>query len=386
MNNFHTLDCCLISGNDFLVSTVIPAGKPSRFQHMKNTFLVAILSFILLSCGVKLPAYFREKALAEQIYVENRKDDYLLHTGKTSAFSKIRIQGEKEETDLKTQNNVVSVADRKDRPYFYFIQNQDTLIVANRQIYFKDVINFRDIGGLKTKAGRTIKWGKIFRSDNLSEMKTREFDKLNNLHIGTIFDLRTAGEIKGKEDHLPGNIAYVHAPTIQDNAELLTQLRHKVLNGTLSEAQSMDLTLQLYRDNVSKNLPQLRQLVNQILDSEEPVLYHCSAGKDRTGILTALILSILNVDREIILNEYMLSNHYRSAKIEKMLGQAKLLKVVKPHLNLAVIQNFMQVDKQYLNASFDLIDQQYGNIDGFIHDALGINEQKRSMIIQKLTY
>lgn len=345
-----------------------------------------LLSLTLICCGVKLPSDYHRRSLDEEVYVENIKNDYTLHVGKNSGFSEIRVQGDSTRKVLQQGDSLILFTNRKERPFFSLVRGSDTVIVSNRQIYFRQAVNFRDIGGIKTQDGKTVKWGKIFRSDNLSGIKTSEFEKLSNLHIHTVFDLRTVNETKGKEDHLPESITYIHSPTIRDKADLLTQLKPKVLNGELTEAQSIELTLQLYRDNVSKNLPELRQLMHQILDSNEPVLYHCSAGKDRTGILTALILSILNVDREIIFNEYMLSNYYRSDKIEKMLGKAKLLKVIKPHLNLQVIENFMQVDKRYLSASFEVIDQQYGGINPFIRNELGINDQQRSEIIKKLTY
>lgn len=345
-----------------------------------------LLSLTLICCGVKLPADYHRRALDEEVYVENIKNDYTLHLGKNSGFSEIQIQGDARRKVLQQGDSVLWFTNRKDRPYFKLLRGNDTVIVSNRQIYFRQAVNFRDIGGIKTQDGKTVKWGKIFRSDNLSGIRTSEFDKLGDLHIHTVFDLRTIHETKGKEDHLPANIQYIHAPTIKDKADLLTQLKPKVLNGELTEQQSMELTLQLYRDNVSKNLPELRQLMHQILDSSEPVLYHCSAGKDRTGILTALILCVLNVDRETIFDEYMLSNYYRNDKIEKMLGKARLLKVVKPHLNLQVIENFMQVDRRYLNASFEVIDEQYGGVNSFIRDELGISDQQRSAIIHKLTY
>jgi protein-tyrosine phosphatase len=270
--------------------------------------------------------------------------------------------------------------------YYEKSLKEDTLTAFSRHIFFDKVINFRDIGGLKTGEGKTVKWGKFFRSDNLSALEKSEFARFNNLHIETVYDLRTESEIKEKEDNIPQTVHYVHFPTVKDKGDLLTQLKGKVIKGEISEEESIKLTLDLYRGSVIENLPAFKELVNKIMDSDQPVLYHCSAGKDRTGIVTALILSVLKVDRQTILNEYLLSNYYRRIKMEKMLGKAKLAKVIKPHLNLKVIENFMKVDAQYLNATFEVIDQKYGGMDQFVQKELGIDDQTRKLLISKLTY
>jgi protein-tyrosine phosphatase len=231
-----------------------------------------------------------------------------------------------------------------------------------------------------------VRWGKIFRSDNLAGLKRSEFRKFNDLHIQTVYDLRTANEIKGKEDQLPEHVEYVHFSTVKDNGDLLAQLKSKVLKGEISEEKSIELTLALYKGCVSDNLPAVRELIEKILACDKPVLYHCSAGKDRTGMTTALILSILKVDRKTIMEEYLLSNYYRKEKIEKMLGKVKLAKLVKRNINEKVIENFMKVDEHYLNATFEVIDKKYGGMDQFIKNELKIDDKLRNELISKLTY
>jgi len=349
---------------------------------------MVILCSIVVSCSSKLPAHFYNKTLKEAVYVDNNKNDYTLHFNNDST-SKIWYHTSTDTVQLQKSANdsIRQVKNLKQRPYFNLLSNTNTIsIVSNRSLYFKQVVNFRDIGGLRTKEGKTVKWGMIYRSDNLSKLKTGEFNTFRDLHIKTVFDLRTAKEIKGKEDHLPENTIYIHSPTVEDNADMLSQMRAKVIRGEITEEQSIQLMLELYQGTVSDNITPLKKLINQILDSDEPVLYHCSAGKDRTGIVTAVVLSILNVDRETIMNEYLLSNYYRREKIEKLLGLAKTAKVIRPHIGIKVIQNFMSVDERYLDAAFEEIDKQYGGIDQFIKQVLGIDDAKRSLIIAKFTY
>ena len=350
---------------------------------MRVIFYIISLCLIV-SCSPRLPQHFYTKSLQEDNYIENHKNKYTLHTTQgTAKFETYTLQDT-------VKKNAVSkglvIKNKQHRPYINIIEGRDTTILANRHIYFKKVVNFRDVGGLKTTQGRTVKWGKIFRSDNLSQLRTSEFNKFNGLNIKTVFDLRTPQEIEGKEDHLPANVTYVHAPSVLDHSDLLSGMRSKVLNGEISDEESIKIMAEFYRGIVADNVPALKQLLQTIVNSDEPILYHCSAGKDRTGITTALILSILKVDRQTIVKEYLLSDYYRRQKVEKMLAKANIAKVVKPRIGVGVIQNFMSVDERYLNEAFTYIDTNYGGMDAFIKNQLGISDAQREQIIEKLTY
>lgn len=342
---------------------------------------------MLVSCSAELPTHYDQKSLYESNYVENRKDDYMLHIDEAGT----RPYGLQSITEAvqdphKNRKSTFVLKRQKQRPYFTLLTKSDTITVANRHIDFRKVANFRDIGGLKTKDGNIIQWGKIYRSDNLSQLKSSEFRKFNDMHIQAVFDLRTSNEIKGKEDQLPKGVHYIHSPTLEDSEDMLTQMRSKVIRGEVSGEQSVQLMVGLYEGMVSDNIPSIRLLIHQILDSDGAVLYHCSAGKDRTGIVTALLLSVLNVDRGTIVNEYLLSDYYRRGKIKKMLGKAKLAKIIKPHIGIEAIQHFMSVDERYINAAFDVIDHKYGGMEKYIHNELGIGDEERQLIIKKFTY
>jgi len=351
---------------------------------MKLQLLLLASGILFSSCASKLPTTFTEKSLNEKVFVENQNNRYTLHT--STKVQHLLIESENG-TTLKTIVNPDSVFQYKistERPLFTLYDN-DTVVITNRNISFKKVVNFRDIGGLTTTEGKTVKWGKIFRSDNLSTLKNKEFKKFNALNIQTVYDLRTPSEIAPKKDNLPGNVNYIPFAIINDNGDLLSKMKSKVINGEVSEEQSRKMMLDLYRTSVTDNVL-LKELIHNIVNSDGPVLYHCSAGKDRTGVVTAILLSILKVDRETIINEYLLSNFYRNQKVKSMLGKAKLATIVKPHLQTKVIENFMSVDRDYINAVFEVIDSQYGGTDSFIANQLGIRDKERSRIISKLTY
>lgn len=261
----------------------------------------------------------------------------------------------------------------------------DSAVVARRYIGLEHTVNFRDLGGLKTKDGKTVRKGFIFRSDNLSKLGTDDFEAFSALRIAAVYDLRTDHEIAGKEDHLPANVRYVHTPVVQDNAGEIKGLKKRVLNGEITEQQAKDMTAKFYADAVTIHADAVKDILKQITRSEQPVLYHCSAGKDRTGIVSALILSILNVDRQVIVDDYLVSNYYRRDRAEKTLGKAKLGRVIKPKLNMKAIEVLSTVDESFINATFNAIDSAYGGMEPFIQNKLGIDKAARQALVEKLT-
>lgn len=261
----------------------------------------------------------------------------------------------------------------------------DSAAVVARYIGLENTINFRDLGGLQTRDGRTVRKGFIYRSDNLAKLETNDFGAFNALRIGTVYDLRTDHEIAGKEDHLPANVRYMHTPVVQDNAGEIKGLKKRVLNGEITEQQARDMTAKFYADAVTVNIGSVKSILKQITTSEQPVLYHCSAGKDRTGIISALILSILNVDRQVIVDDFMVSNYYRRERAEKTLGKAKLGRIIKPKLNMDAIEVLSTVDKSFIGATFNAIDSTYGGMEPFIEKELGIDKVARQALIEKLT-
>jgi protein-tyrosine phosphatase len=291
-------------------------------------------------------------------------------------------------TSLALASCKVTLSDRHNgkSAYANLSKEGDASLLEKRHLEFEGTVNFRDLGGVKTTEGRTVKLGKIYRSDHLAGLETREFDKFNALQIGTVYDLRTNHEIKNKEDHLPQHVKYLHTPTVEDNEGEIVKLRDKVINGEISEKQAVEETVRFYEDAVTVHAGSLKTIIQDITASEEPVLYHCSAGKDRTGIVSALILSILRVDRQTIVNEYMLSNYYRKDKAEKTLGKAKLGKIIKRKMDLKAVEVFTTVDESFINATFNAIDKTYGGIEPFIQNQLGIDPATRQRLIDKLTY
>lgn len=159
-----------------------------------------------------------------------------------------------------------------------------------------------------------------------------------------------------------------------------------MLKGKVQAADADKRMLDFYRDYVSENPEIIKKIITDILESDQPVLYHCTAGKDRTGIITALILTILKFDKSTIYNEYLLSNNFRKDLVRKRLHLAATLHFLYPKMDLKVLEKLSWIESRYLKAAFDEIDKKYGSTDVYIQQVLGISENKREQYIQKFTY
>ncbi|MPS65151.1 MAG: protein-tyrosine-phosphatase [Chryseobacterium sp.] len=255
-----------------------------------------------------------------------------------------------------------------------------------KDIEIKKAHNFRTVGNIKNIDGRTLKEGKFYRSGHLHKLKKKSFDELEKLGIKEIIDLRNSKEIAQKPDNLPGDIVYKNYSAFKDEGDQLDQAKKLVLKGKVDGSDADKRMLEFYRNYVTENPEIIKKVITEILDSDQTVLYHCTAGKDRTGIITALILSILKFDKETIYNDYLLSNNYREKLVDKRLNLANNLHFLYPKMDVKVLEKLSWVETGYLDAAFNEINKEYGSIDNYIQKVLGISENKRQEYIQKFTY
>ena len=208
--------------------------------------------------------------------------------------------------------------------------------------------NFRDIGGYPTKDGRKVKWGVLYRSGDLSRMTKNDLDVVNRLGIKKICDLRALDEIKNYPDPALNGAAWHHIPVIQADTsvknvgDLMASHKHII---------SADFLVTMNRE-MAAYTQAFEKVFEIILDNpQEPLLFHCMAGKDRTGAVAALILKVLGVPRNIIIEDYLLTNH--------SLDQLKT--------NLVHSENpqLQQIDQEILNA---LLEARIEYINAFLNE------------------
>lgn len=180
--------------------------------------------------------------------------------------------------------------------------------LAERLVALDGVQNFRDIGGYATADGRFVGWGRIFRSAQLSELTPGDLQRIEALRIRSVYDLRSTEEQASEPTAWTGPDAparLTHAYSI-DYAPFVAAFA----NG-IDAAGARALMTGFYGQMSESYKVQFREVFAELLSPEEgAVLYHCTAGKDRTGVTTAMILMALGVSREVVMADYLLSNTY----------------------------------------------------------------------------
>lgn len=246
------------------------------------------------------------------------------------------------------------------------------------EIKIKSVKNLRDFGEIVNKDGKTLKNGFFIRSGSLSSLSEKEKDILfTDFNVKTVIDLRTQGEIREKPDQLEEGVAYYNIPIIN---EAMAGISHE------KEARK-DLSLipdlaDLYRLVASNDhsIEQIKKVFEVILDRYEDgaVLWHCSEGKDRCGMISALFLSLLDVDRETIFENYLLSNQYGRRKAKKYYTLVVLVKHNKEYAKKAY--GVFIADRKYMEAAFDAIEAHSGSIEAFLKDRIGITDEQKEKL------
>ncbi|PIB35295.1 hypothetical protein BFP72_07730 [Reichenbachiella sp. 5M10] len=271
------------------------------------------------------------------------------------------------------------------RSFFALINTeQDTILASNRELILDEAVNFRDLGGIPTKTGQLTQWGKIYRSAELKDLSTDDLQQIREIQLKTIVDLRTNGEIENAPDTYPQDVDI--------------QWKHLGLGSSLDDKQ-MDSLKQIMKDATPENFngdsfmedanrgfvdssAEIKSIFDILLQNEGPLLFHCTAGKDRTGFTSAMILSALGVEKDVIMQEYLLSNYYRHEH-----NEATVEKAAKYFgINQEVLRQLMGVKAQYLEAAFVKIETEYGDVNRYLSDEVGLTtdniNQLKSMYLQ----
>lgn len=332
-----------------------------------------------------------ERTLKEDIFINSDENSIELNFSKPGKY--VIYEGASPESinwkeSITIDGKRITVPRNIPRPFYGIITpTNDTLIVAERKLIINDLANFRDLGGIKTKEGRYVVWGRFYRSDALNELLTSEFPYIEGLGLKKVFDLRTDAEISKAKDNLPKNVLYEHFPIFSDeNGGMVKGLEQYLEKGSLTSQEAENLLLEMYKSFASDDSEKFNNLLHQVIIKDNYVnVFHCTAGKDRTGYTAAMILAILKVDRQTILDEYEMTNFYTADQIEKdAANPAKLGYGNK--VNSAAVKTLMSVNKKYLEAAFDIIDKKYNGIDAYIKNQLGFSDTERELLIKEFTY
>ena len=187
----------------------------------------------------------------------------------------------------------------------------DAIAQPQRKLTLTGCVNFRDLGGYPAADGRSVRWRRLFRADGLTRLDEHDCAQLADLGLATVIDLRTQGEVEGR-GRFPVDtfeVEYHHLP--------LTDVLPPTED--LSRYDEPAFVTTRYQQLFSEGSSSLARAVEILAEPEAlPAVFHCSAGKDRTGILAALVLGFLGVPRHVIVEDYALSADAMIALLERL--------------------------------------------------------------------
>jgi protein-tyrosine phosphatase len=238
--------------------------------------------------------------------------------------------------------------------------------------------NFRDVAGpgagYRTRNGGRVRRGVYFRSNEL-QLTPEDATSLSDLGITTIHDLRGSMEIEAHPDAEVPGARWHHVEVSGIPMEMVSGLEDadaavRVMHGVYDAFVRVPQARRSYAE-----------LLSELATGPLPQLFHCTAGKDRTGWAAALLLEIAGVDRATILDDYLLTNQFSSGTRTKYLG------LIAQHLGddkVAVYEPTMVVEESYLDTAYATVDELYGSVDGYLADGLGLAPEVLERLLARL--
>jgi len=237
-----------------------------------------------------------------------------------------------------------------------------------RHLALQGASNFRDLGGYPTADGRTTRWRQIFRSNHLGQLTAADVEIVRALGVRSAFDFR------GVEERAAGVcvVSEITVHSLPIEPTVVAALRAELARGRLTAPVALELMRDSYRNYVRHNTASFRNLFGHLLEDHAPLVIHCTAGKDRTGFASALILHALGVSDDVIAEDYLLTNrHYRRDASNAS------------DLPADVLDAIGSVEASYLAAAFEAVGRDYGDVETYLRDGLKLGAAERTALKER---
>lgn len=258
------------------------------------------------------------------------------------------------------------------REYFLLERGDGSgLIVAQRNVPMRGSINFRDLGGYATHDGRRVHWGRLFRSGHMANLGADSVPQFSELGIRTVCDFRTSEERASESRGLPGDPrleVLEITPGIGDR-----YFFNRLFASTQEPQPVLDAMHEMMRVLVMTAAPRYQRMFEVLMEcGPGAVLINCSAGKERTGVASALLLTALGVPRATILADFMLSARYFPYEAEIPRVITKYDVKWPPEVARPLITPLLETRESYLQSAFAAIDEHYGSGEGLLETLYGL--------------
>jgi len=235
----------------------------------------------------------------------------------------------------------------------------------DRSLRLHGASNFRDLGGYPAEGG-AVRWRQLFRSDHLAQLTDDDRARLSSLGLERVIDFRGHAERAAAPNALPGveQVALSIEPLVGQRLQELLARGQRI-----DAAAAASLMKELYRALVNDQSTRYAEFFAHLLDSRGPVAFHCTAGKDRTGLAAALILLALGVPRELVMQDYLLTNNlFRPPPLPSDPDMAAAAAVI------------WRVEQGVLEEALAAIDADHGSIERYLVQRLGLGAAARKRL------
>lgn len=249
-----------------------------------------------------------------------------------------------------------------------------------RHIPLDGATNFRDFGGYATPRG-TVVQGRLYRSDRLSELSRTDYQRLEALQIELVIDLRRPSELETHPTRWPGasRPELWNTPLIDDapspsNLKAIVQdpeARH-------SPEPAVRHMVAIYRGLINDPLPryQFKQIIERLAGDGGPaIVVHCSGGKDRTGVVVALVQSLLGISESDVIKDFMLSQRYYDGRALMHERASQVLDTADVKASGQALLPVFTVQRNYIEAAFEEIRIHHGNVEQYLLNAVGVSAE-----------
>lgn len=246
-----------------------------------------------------------------------------------------------------------------------------------RAVALAGAVNFRDLGGYTTTDGRRVKTGKIYRSDNLSALSADDWQRLRQLGLGLVVDFRSRDEIAATPPGIPADIALLELPMGIAGVDI-EDLRKRVASG---DFETIELP-NSYSNIAFHQTDPLREWFRVLLnDTPSTAVFHCTSGKDRTGLAALLLLSALGVSEKDALDDFEASNQFLAPGIAKTVARVRAQPQFKG--STAKLEALLGVRREQMAQTLADIRERYGSVDRYLEQALGVDAARRQALRQR---
>jgi len=256
-------------------------------------------------------------------------------------------------------------------------------MAISRALPIKSGFNFRELGGYRTKTGETIKYQKMIRSSGLFRLSDEDLSFLSEYGVRKIVDFRSPEEKRDEPDKTIEGSENIFNPVFSIDETMNSGDPRNMMAAMPKEGSGENQMFWVYKDIVSN--PHANQAYRNFFDTllsntenNKSVLFHCTAGKDRTGFGAAIFLSAMNVDKAVVIEDYLLSNKYLEefarSKIEEMKEQGL------PDDIISKTYDLFMVKQSYIEVAFDTIQKSSGSMDAYLEKVLLLDDKRRQKL------